>query len=70
MKQSVADFTSSVEGRAESGLVLDERILFLKQMNAMKNYTSTIKKVIVALKTAFINEKIERIILNQNMNKI
>ena len=42
--RNVADFTSSEEGRAESGLVLDERILFLKQMNAMKNYTSTTKK--------------------------
>ena len=43
-KRKVADFTSSGEGRVESGLVLDERILFLKQMNAMKNFTSTIKK--------------------------
>ena len=42
--RNVADFTSSEEDGAESGLVLDERILFLKQMNAMKNFTSTIKK--------------------------
>ena len=42
---------------------------FSQNWEEMKNYPE-LKKVIVALKTDFINEKIERIILNQNINKI
>ena len=42
---------------------------FSQNWEEMKNFPE-LQKIIVALKTDFINEKIERIILNQNMNKI